>query len=202
MTRDALDALARAGFSRRDFLKPSCAIVVSFAAADLLAQGEFGTRASHVDPAQLDSWIAIAADGVVTAYTGKCELGQGIFTAQTQLIAEELSVPLSRVRLIQCDTAVAPDQGTTSGSQSTPTNFNERNLAQAGATAREALVRLASERLGVPVSQLAAADGVIAVKGDASKRVSYGELVGGKKFSVPLSATAKRKPASEWTVLG
>src|SRR3989442_9553576 len=144
MTRDALDALARVGFSRRDFLKTSGAIVVSFAAADLLAQGEFGTRASHVDPAQLDSWIAIAADGIVTAYTGKCELGQGIFTAQTQLIAEELSVPLNRVRLIQCDTAVAPDQGTTSGSQSTPTNFNERNLALAGATARQTLLRLAS----------------------------------------------------------
>src|SRR5213078_4813956 len=134
--------------------------------------------------------------------TGKCELGQGIYTAQMQLIAEELSVPIDRVTLIQCDTASTPDQGTTSGSQSTPTNFNERNLAQAGATAREALVRLASERLGAPVNQLAAADGVITVKGDASKRVSYGELVGGKKFRIPLSTTARRKPASEWTVLG
>src|SRR2546428_1841012 len=202
MTRDALDALARAGFSRRDFLKTSGAIVVSFAATDLLAQGEFGTRASHVDPAQLDSWIAIAADGIVTAYTGKCELGQGIFTAQTQLIAEELSVPLNRVRLIQCDTAVAPDQGTTSGSQSTPTNFNERNLALAGATARETLLRLASQRLGIPADQLAIADGVINVTSDRTKRVSYGELVAGRKLNVKLDAAAKRKPASEWKVLG
>ena len=85
----------------------------------------------------------------MTAYTGKCELGQGMFTAQTQLVAEELSVPIDRVTLIQCDTAVCPDQGTTSGSQSTPTNFNERNLAQAAATARETLLRLASARLGV-----------------------------------------------------
>ena len=85
----------------------------------------------------------------MTAYTGKCELGQGMFTAQTQLVAEELSVPIDRVTLIQCDTAVCPDQGTTSGSQSTPSNFNERNLAQAAATARETLARLASARLGV-----------------------------------------------------
>ena len=207
MTPDARAALARAGFSRRDFLKTSGALIVGFSAAGAaqrigLAQRGGGARGPQVDARQLDSWIAIATDGSVTAYTGKCELGQGISTAQLQLVAEELSVPIARVKLIQCDTSIAPDQGTTSGSQSTPTNFNERNLAQAGATAREALVRLASERLGAPVNQLAAADGVITVKGDASKWVSYGELVGGKKFSIPLSTTAKRKPASEWTVLG
>src|ERR671934_193798 len=100
-----------------------------------------------------------------------CGLGQGIFTVQTQLVAEELSVPISRVRLIQCDTAVTPDQGTTSGSQSTPTNFNERNLALAAATAREALLKLGAERLGIPVDQLVAADGEVAVKADRAKRV-------------------------------
>jgi CO/xanthine dehydrogenase Mo-binding subunit len=135
--------------SRRDFLKSGGALVVSFsslaARADDLAfaQGPFATQDQRV-ARQLDSWLAIGADGRVTAYTGKCELGQGIFTVQMQLVAEELSVPLSRVTLIQCDTSVSPDQGTTSGSQSTPTNFNEANLAQACATAREALLRLAA----------------------------------------------------------
>src|ERR1700681_4196325 len=145
--------------SRRDFLTRSGALVVSFSMAPLLeplasGQGPFDTHLSHIDPARLDSWIALGADGIVTAYTGKCDLGQGLFTAQTQLVAEELSVPLDRVHLIQCDTGVTPDQGTTSGSQSHPTNFNERNLAQAAATARETLVRMASERLGVPAEQL------------------------------------------------
>jgi len=158
MTRDAIEALARAGFSPRDFLKTSGAVIVGFSAAAIweragLAQGQFDTRVSHVDPKQLDSWIAIAADGRVTAYTGKCEFGQGIFTAQMQLVAEELSVPIDRVALIQCDTAVCPDQGTTSGSQSTPANFNEHNLAQAAATARETLVRMASKQLGVAVDR-------------------------------------------------
>ena len=119
-----------------------------------------------------------------------------------QLVAEELSVPLARVTLIQCDTSVAPDQGTTSGSQSTPTNFNEANLAQACATAREALLRLAAERLGVPVDQLTVVDGVVGVQGDASRWVGYGELVGGKKFNLTLNPAAKRKPPSQWTVLG
>src|SRR6185369_1325065 len=112
------------------------------------------------------------------------------------------SVPLARVTLIQCDTSLSPDQGTTSGSQSTPTNFNEANLAQACATAREALLRLGAERLGVPVDQLTVVDGVIGAQGDASRWVGYGELVGGKKFNLTLSATAKRKAASQWTVLG
>ena len=193
--------------TRRDFLKTSGALVVSFASAPLLerttlAQGPFGTRASHIDPSQLDSWIAIAADGRVTAYTGKCEIGQGILTAQTQLVAEELSVPLDRVTLVMCDTDVAPDQGTTSGSQSTPTNFNERNLALAAATARETLVKLASARLGVPVDQLAAADGFVAVRSDRAKRVGYGELVAGRKLNVQLDRNAKRRPQSEWTTLG
>ena len=195
---------------RRDFLTTSGVLVVAFSATAALeeleeiglAQGPFDTRASHIDPAQLDSWIAVAADGRVTAYTGKCELGQGILTAQTQLVAEELSVAIGRVTLVQCDTAVCPDQGTTSGSQSTPTNFNERNLAQAAATARAVLLRLASDRLAVPADQLVAADGVIAVRADRARRVSYGDLVAGKTLNVKVDAGAARKPAGEWTVLG
>ncbi|PYQ75368.1 MAG: xanthine dehydrogenase family protein molybdopterin-binding subunit [Acidobacteria bacterium] len=192
---------------RRAFLQMSGALVVSFSAASILdaadvVQGPFDTRRSHVDPTQLDSWLAVGADGGVTAYTGKCEFGQGMYTAQIQLVAEELSVPVSRVKLIQCDTSICPDQGTTSGSQSTPTNFNERNLAQAAATAREALLRLASQRLGVPVDRLSASDGVVGVKGDAGKRVSYGELVGGKRFDVTVNAHAPRKTVADWKVMG
>src|SRR3954469_8996790 len=117
MIRDAEDTLAGAGLSRREFLKGSGALIVSFSTASVVdalafAQGPFDTRASHIDPRRLDSWIAIGSDGTVTAFTGKCELGQGIFTAQTQLIAEELSVPMDRVRLIQCDTDRCVDQGT------------------------------------------------------------------------------------------
>ena len=78
----------------------------------------------------------------MTAYTGKCDFGQGIFTAQTQLVAEELCVDITRVKLVQCDSDITPDQGTTSGSQSTPTNFNLENLALAAATAREALLSI------------------------------------------------------------
>jgi nicotinate dehydrogenase subunit B len=191
--------------SRRDFIKASGALVVYFSTASLIvpiamAQGPFDTHPSHVDPAKLDSWLAVASDGTVTAYTGKCDLGQGMFTVQTQLVAEELCVSIDKVRLIQCDTSVTPDQGTTSGSQSTPTNFNTRNLAQAAATAREALVGMAAQRLGVAVNQLTIENGVVSAK--SGRRVSYGELVGDKRFDITVNPTAKRRSPSEWKVLG
>jgi CO/xanthine dehydrogenase Mo-binding subunit len=194
-------------FSRRDFLKTSGALIVGFSGLvsevrEVSAQGPFDTRASHVDPNRLDSWIAVAADGSVTAYTGKCELGQGMLTAQTQIVAEELCVPVERVHLVMCDTDVCPDQGTTSGSQSTPTNFNERNLALAAATARQALLRLGSTRLNTPVDQLEAVDGAIRSRVDPARRVAYGELLSGRRFEVPLDPNAPRKPADAWTVLG
>ncbi len=207
LTPDALAALRRAGLSRRSFLKSTGALIVTFSMAGTYgtaeAQDNFAGGTAGSPPLnEVDSWIAIAADGSVTAYTGKCELGQGISTAQAQLVAEELSVPFSRVNLIYCDTSKTPDQGVTSGSQSHPTNFNRSNLAQAGATARQALFQLASKQLGVPIDQLAAKDGVISSKSDPSKKVSYGQLVGGKKFDLKVDSNAKRKPPSEWTVLG
>ena len=179
--------------------------MVSFSTASLtlsslMAQGPFDTHPSHIDPKKLDSWLAVGADGTITAYTGKCDFGQGIFTAQTQLVAEELCVALSRVKLIQCDTAVTPDQGTTSGSQSTPTNFNSQNLALAAATAREALLSLASQKLGNPIDRLTVTDGV--VTGAAGAPVTYEELIGGRHFNLTLNPTAKRRFPEQWTALG
>ena len=197
--------------SRRDFLKQSGGLVVSFSLAPLarlepsrdgVVQRGGGAPRSQIDSKQLDSWIGIGADGRVTAHSGKCELGQGMHTAQVQLIAEELAVPIDRVKLIMCDTSISPDQGTTSGSQSHPANFNHENLALACATAREALVGLAAARLGVPPDQLTVTDGMVAAKNDASKNVAYGELVGGKKFSLALNPNAKRRDPRSWKVLG
>ena len=192
-------------FSRRTFLKGGGALVVSFSASGLAgglttsnALGQPGRAASD----QLDSWIAVGANGRVTAYTGKCELGQGLYTAQTQLIAEELRVPVGHVTLVQCDTATTPDQGTTSGSQSHPSNFNQANLALAAATARATLLRLGAARLRVPVGQLRIRDGVISTSADPDRGVGYGELVRGERFNVPLDDAAERRGSRAWTVLG
>jgi nicotinate dehydrogenase subunit B len=204
---DARNALEHAGFSRRAFLQGAGALIVSFSALGKVADAGAQFFGAHLtsgapSPDRLDSWIAIAADGRVTAFTGKTEIGQGMATAQIQLVAEELCVPFDRVHLIYCQTPITPDEGVTSGSQSTPTNFNHRNLAQAAATAREALLRLGGRHLGVPVASLVARDGSIHVKDQPAKQVGYGTLIGGKRFDLKVDPEAKRKPASEWTILG
>jgi nicotinate dehydrogenase subunit B len=184
--------------SRRDLLKTGGGLIVSFGTIE--AQGPFDTHPSHIDPSKLDSWLAVGTDGFITAHTGKCDFGQGMLTAQTQLVAEEMCVDFSRVKLIQCDTAVTPDQGTTSGSQSTPTNFNSRNLALAAATAREALLKLGAAKLGSPIEQLSIADGTISDLN--GHRITYADLVGGRHFTLALDPIAKRRSPDQWTVLG
>jgi CO/xanthine dehydrogenase Mo-binding subunit len=199
---------SEAKVSRRNFIRGSAALVVGFGATGLVAR--FGVSpdaaaAQGINGApsnQLDSWISIAVDGNVTAYTGKCELGHGLHTAQAQLVAEELGVPFNRVTLVQCDTALTPDQGTTSGAQSHPTNFNQSNLALAAATAREVLIQRAATRLSLPANQLVVRDGAVTSRTDASKRVTYGDLIAGAKFGIALNTNAARKPQSEWTILG
>ena len=101
---------------------------------------------------------------------------------------------IARVKLIECDTAITPDQGTTSGSQTTPTNFNTENLALAAATAREALLSLAAKQLGEPVDHLKLENGV--VTGGSGRRVTYEDLVGSRQFNLPLNPNAKRRSAA------
>ena len=88
LTPEALDALERAGLSRRQFIKGSGALIVGFSMSGPPARAKpiHWAATQRLDGAgnnRLDAWIAIGADGTVTAYTGKCELGQGLVTAQT-----------------------------------------------------------------------------------------------------------------------
>ena len=154
MTKDALQAFRKAGFSRRDFFKTAGVLVIGFNAGNpekAAAQNVYGGPPYPVVPLnQTDSWIAIAADETVYGYSGKCDFGQGFRTVQTQLIAEELNVPIDRINLTICDTAFCPDQGVSSGSQGTPTQFGANALRQALATARGALMKMAADQLKAP----------------------------------------------------
>jgi nicotinate dehydrogenase subunit B len=205
MKTAAMTPGAQAAWNRRNFLKSAGVLIVGFRmAGGDAAQAQFGQAPLPGAPPmdQVDSWIAIAADGSITAYSGKEELGQGISTAQQQLVAEELSVPFDRVKLIYGDTALTPDQAYTSGSQSHPANFNHANLAQACATARETLFKLAAQRLQVPVDKLVAFDGHIAPMRDSMTLISYAQLIAGKKLNLTIDKAAKRKNPRQWTVLG
>src|SRR5216683_1036233 len=142
--------------SRRDFFKSAGVLMVGFSMAGkngkLAAQNPINPT-GLVDATQVDSWITIAADDSITVYSGKIEFGQGFSTVQAQLVAEELFVPFDRVKVIFGDTGFTPDQGVTSGSQSTVAEFSPGGLRQAVDTARDALYQLASQQLNVPTSQ-------------------------------------------------
>ncbi len=197
-------ALAAAGASRRDFLKSAGVMLIGFTAAvkapKLSAQS--AATSPIVDPTQVDSWVAIGADESITCYTGKVELGQGMRTVQYQLIAEELFVSMSKINLIMGITGVTPDQGSTSGSQSTLTELGTAGLRTALDTARDALLLLAAEQLDTTTDQLYMQDGVVYLTADPTQNVSYGNLVYGRRFNLTLNTKSVPKDPATWTVLG
>ncbi|MGN6717262.1 MAG: molybdopterin cofactor-binding domain-containing protein, partial [Candidatus Binatia bacterium] len=148
-----------------------------------------GAGEGEPDPTQLDSWIAIGQDGSITVFTSKVELGTGIETALAQIAAEELDVPWQRIKVDMGDTTKTIDQATTSGSRTI-----ERvgpQIRQAAAAARKELLRLASEKLGAPAEKLTVRNGVVSVPGNSSKQLSYGQLIGGKRFNVRIQAEGR-----------
>jgi nicotinate dehydrogenase subunit B len=175
--------------SRRQFLQRTGALIVSFnlfaPASKLFAQSRLPD--GELDPQSLDSWIAISPDGTVTFFTSKVEIGTGIQTALAQIIAEELDVPFERVILDSGDTTKSIEQGSTVGSRTIERAGPQ--VRQASAAARQELLKLASARLGVPADKLTVENGVVSATDDGSKKVSYGQLIGGKKFNTRITAS-------------
>ena len=128
----------------------------------------------------LDAWIRIDADGRITVFTGKAELGQGIKTALIQIAAEELMVAPEAIHLVTADTALTPDEGYTAGSHSMQDSGTA--IRYAAAQARALLIGAAATKLQVPAERLQAMDG--AVVSDDGRRLGYGELVGGQLLHV------------------
>jgi nicotinate dehydrogenase subunit B len=177
--------------SRRDFLKTSGMLVVSFSAAAVAAPFVASVSAQaaglYPDPnfRQLDSWIVIHQDNTATFYVGKTDCGQGTGTAFRQMMSDELDIAYKSTTCIMGSTDVTVDQGGSGGSDAIQTDgWPMRRVA---AEARRVLLGMAAMRFGVPVDQLAVSDAVITVKADPSKRVTYGELIGGKRFNVALT---------------
>jgi CO/xanthine dehydrogenase Mo-binding subunit len=171
--------------SRREFIKLSGMLVVGIAATgrDALAQAPAGP---YVDPdfRQLDSWIVIRQDNTATFYVGKTDLGQGTGTAFRQIMSDELDIAYDATSCVMGTTDLTVDQGGSGGSDALQTDgWPMRRVA---AEARRVLLDMAAAKFGVPVAQLSVSDGVVTVTGDPAKRVTYGELVGGKRFNVTL----------------
>src|ERR1700730_1777036 len=178
--------------SRRELLKSGGALIVSFS-----LPGQTGEALAQAAPAkkpvaltEVDSFLAIDSKGAVTVYSGKVDLGTGVETALAQMVAEELDVPLRAVKIVQGDTALTPDQGPTFGSLSI--QIGGVQIRNAAAMAKSALVELAAKRLGVKPEDLKVAEGIAS---SGTKHVSYGDLIGGKTFS--LSVDHQKPPVTK-----
>jgi CO/xanthine dehydrogenase Mo-binding subunit len=187
--------------SRREFLKGAGAIIVGFCwgMPGVLAQQAALPRlpgSLHTNR-MLDAWLRINADGTVTVYTGKCELGQGILTALAQIAADELDVAYERIEMISADTSRTPDEGVTAGSLSV--EHSGTALRYACAEARHILLGLAAAKLGTAPERLAVSDGVISGPGG---KVSYAELAREANFRREASAKVQPKPSSQHRVIG
>jgi nicotinate dehydrogenase subunit B len=187
--------------SRREVLKGG-ALVVSFSWLGLPALSIAQTAQAAGKPLALnevDTYLAIDAKGMVTVYSGKVDLGTGVQTALTQIVADELDAPLTSVTIIQGDTALTPDQGPTWGSLSIQVGGTQ--IRNAAAAARHALLELASTELAIKPEEMTVNDGVISGGG---KSVSFGKLIGGKSFSLAVDhkAPPKTKDAKDFKLVG
>jgi nicotinate dehydrogenase subunit B len=185
--------------SRRDVLIGSGALIVSFSLAGTFEGAIAETGAKPLALTEVDSFLAIDKRGRVTVYSGKVELGTGVYTALQQIVADELGVPMNRISLVQGDTLLTPDQGKTWGSLTI--QVGGMQLRQAAAAARKALVNEASKKLGIPADQLTVTDGVISGGG---KKISYAKLIGGKRFSIKLDPKqpVKAKDPKNYKIVG
>lgn len=165
---------------RRDFLKSAGILVASFAHAQN-APGPYPTP----DFRQIDSWIVIHQDNTATFYVGKTDPGQGTGTGFRQLMSDELDIAFEKTTCIMGSTDITVDQIGSGGS--TAMERDSWPMRRVAAEARRVLLEMASSRLGVPVDQLTVRDAVIMAKANPAQRVTYGELIAGKKFNVALT---------------
>jgi isoquinoline 1-oxidoreductase len=150
-------------------------------------------------PQQIGGWLHIAEDGQISLYCGKTEVGQNVRTSVTQAAAEELRVKPESIRVVLADTDLVPDDGGTSGSQSTPRTVPQ--IRRVGAAAREVLLDLAAEQLKVDRGSLTIADAKV-THAASGRSLGFGELTKGQKLTKEVSGSVPLTPTDKWKVLG
>jgi CO/xanthine dehydrogenase Mo-binding subunit len=200
LNRDHGDAGPPLQPSRRAFLQAGGAVFVSFAFAGTTLAQTSTPKEKLALYNGLDSWLAIGEGGDVTVFCGKVELGTGVTTGLTQIVAEELDFPVARIRMIMGDTALVPDQGTTTGSKTI--QMGGPQLRRVAAEARAVLQELAAARLNVEPDAIVNREGIAFVNTAPERKVAFVELLGGRRFERTLSGQAKPKPIADYTVVG
>jgi nicotinate dehydrogenase subunit B len=185
-----------AHLDRRAFLKlvgGGIVVFVRLGPTDALAQG-------RAYPTDVNAYLRIGEDGRVTVFSGKIEMGQGVMTSLAQMAAEDLGVSLDSIEMIMGDTDRCPwDMGTFG---SLTTRMFGPALRAAAAEARQILLGLAADRLGVPKDRLVVENGIVSVTGEPSRKVSYGALAKGQAITRTVGEKAVQRAVAEFTVMG
>jgi nicotinate dehydrogenase subunit B len=192
------EGIERLETTRRDFFRiAGGGLVIGL----LLGEESLAQRpgAKGGGPQEIGGWIHIGEDSSITFYTGKVEIGQNIRTSLSQVVAEELRVPLARVKVVMADTALVPFDAGTFGSRTTPAMASQ--LRRTAAAAREALIDLAADKGKVERASLTVADGKVA--GPSGKPTfTFGELTRGEKLMKVIGAAPPTAKPEKWTIAG
>ena len=196
-------------FDRREFMRVfGAGIVLIIPISRALSQqsqgerqgGESGRGGSNQRvPNDIGAWIHIDEDGGITVFTGKAEMGQNIRTSLAQAVAEELRVPLSKVRLTMADTDLTPFDMGTFGSRTTPTMAPQ--LRKAAAAARAVLIELAAQQLNVDPSSVQIIDARF-VNHDKSKSLSFADVAKGQQLVKVIPDNVAITAPKDWTIAG
>jgi nicotinate dehydrogenase subunit B len=188
--------------NRRDFLKVVGGGLLIFFSAGVLPAQEGSRRFPGMQalPADFNAFLRIGADGRVTCFTGKIEMGQGIVTSLAQMLADELDVSVKQIDMVMGDTDRCPWDMGTWGSLST--RVFGPVLRQAGAEARSVLLTLAAEHLKVPVDRLSVQDGLVMDRQNKNRKITYARLCQGKVIQKHLQTRPPLKEPSQFKVMG
>ena len=194
---------AQASMGRRQFLQAGGALVVGFTLPlPAYAQRQPGADAAlgkTLDVNAVDGFVAVNADGTVTIYSGKVDLGQGLRIAIPQMAAEELGIDVSRIVMVEGDTALTPDQGATAGSSGIMRGGVQ--IRQAAATAREALILIVAARANQPAADFDTAAGEVRPRSGGAG-IGFGQLVGGQHLDVKVNPKAALRDPATYAVVG
>jgi nicotinate dehydrogenase subunit B len=189
-----------AAISRRDWLKTGGALVVGFSLGARAGRAQSAAEpVKPLDPKEVDSFLAIHADGSVTVYTGKVDVGTGLRIAVRQMAAEELGIHVERIKLVEGDTGLSPDQGGTGGSTGLTRGGSE--VRQVAATARQELLRMAAEKLNRPLSDLTIEGGEVRPISSGAG-VTLAALIGDRRFDLKVDPKAPLQNPLQYKVVG
>ena len=190
----------RAGLTRRKVLAGGV-LTVGFAFAGWRSPARAGgvQGARSVDPNAVDTFLSVNGDGTVTLYCGKVDLGQGLRIAMRQIAGEELGIGVDKIKYVEGDTALTPDQGRTSGSNGIQRGGMQ--IRRAAATARAALIALAAQRLNFNSDDLVADGGMVCPK-NGGTGIRFADLVAGGNFNLKLDPKAPLKNPATYTLVG